>query len=80
MKSLAYLLALSLLFGFGSMALAHKDHDHAAESGQKAASAKTYTCPMHPEVREDKPGECPECGMKLEPATEEATTEEIKQQ
>ena len=25
----------------------------------------TYTCPMHPEVRQDKPGMCPECGMAL---------------
>jgi len=27
---------------------------------------KTYTCPMHPEVKEDKPGVCPKCGMQLE--------------
>ncbi len=26
-----------------------------------------YTCPMHPEVRQDKPGSCPKCGMALEP-------------
>ena len=26
-----------------------------------------YTCPMHPEVRQNKPGNCPKCGMKLEP-------------
>ena len=25
-----------------------------------------YTCPMHPEVRQDKPGDCPKCGMPLE--------------
>jgi hypothetical protein len=24
-----------------------------------------YQCPMHPEVRSDKPGRCPVCGMKL---------------
>jgi hypothetical protein len=24
-----------------------------------------YTCPMHPEVIKDKPGNCPKCGMKL---------------
>ncbi|MEJ0003076.1 MAG: copper-translocating P-type ATPase [Pararobbsia sp.] len=27
----------------------------------------TYTCPMHPEIREDHPGNCPKCGMALEP-------------
>jgi len=32
-----------------------------------SANAVTYTCPMHPEVREPGPGECPKCGMALEP-------------
>lgn len=27
----------------------------------------TYTCPMHPEVRQQAPGACPKCGMTLEP-------------
>lgn len=26
-----------------------------------------YTCPMHPEVRQNGPGSCPKCGMALEP-------------
>ncbi len=25
-----------------------------------------YTCPMHPEVQEERPGTCPKCGMALE--------------
>src|SRR5437870_4532174 len=29
----------------------------------------TYTCPMHPEIEQDHPGECPKCGMTLEPKT-----------
>jgi Cu+-exporting ATPase len=29
----------------------------------------TYTCPMHPEVRQDRPGACPKCGMALEPVS-----------
>ena len=24
-----------------------------------------YTCPMHPEIIQDKPGNCPKCGMNL---------------
>lgn len=32
-----------------------------------AASGIIYTCPMHPEVRQDHEGVCPKCGMTLEP-------------
>src|SRR3989338_6952052 len=33
-----------------------------------ASSTKViYICPMHPEIRQDKPGDCPKCGMHLEP-------------
>ena len=30
-------------------------------------SGAMYTCPMHPEIRQDHPGVCPKCGMALEP-------------
>lgn len=29
----------------------------------------TYTCPMHPDVKRGKPGNCPKCGMKLQPVS-----------
>lgn len=32
-----------------------------------APEGTIYTCPMHPEVRQDHPGSCPICGMALEP-------------
>ncbi|AOW15563.1 copper-transporting ATPase [Hydrogenophaga crassostreae] len=31
------------------------------------AAGAIYTCPMHPEIRQDHPGSCPKCGMTLEP-------------
>jgi Cu+-exporting ATPase len=34
---------------------------------QTAATKGEYTCPMHPEVRQQGPGVCPKCGMTLEP-------------
>ena len=33
-----------------------------------------WTCPMHPDVRQDHPGACPICGMALEPETVTADT------
>lgn len=35
-----------------------------------------YTCPMHPEIRQDHPGSCPLCGMALEPMLPLDTEEE----
>ena len=40
--------------------------DSAAPPAQ-AQGAASYVCPMHPEVRADRPGSCPKCGMALEP-------------
>ncbi|MEW5895090.1 MAG: heavy metal translocating P-type ATPase [Candidatus Omnitrophota bacterium] len=34
---------------------------------EKALKGKKYTCPMHPEIISEKPGDCPKCGMSLEP-------------
>lgn len=31
--------------------------------GDKKEAGKIYTCSRHPEVRSDKPGKCPKCGM-----------------
>jgi hypothetical protein len=52
----------------------HNQHDHppsvaAATSGAAGEQEKKqkYTCPMHPEVVTDHPGNCPKCGMKLVP-------------
>jgi Cu+-exporting ATPase len=49
-----------------------------AEAATKpAAEAGTiYTCPMHPEIRRDHPGNCPKCGMALEPVMPSLDEEE----
>jgi len=52
---------------------AHQDHrhDHDAVPARKpdtdVAAGTIYTCPMHPQVRQLGPGNCPICGMALEP-------------
>ncbi|RKF35751.1 heavy metal translocating P-type ATPase [Paraburkholderia fungorum] len=36
-------------------------------SGAAGDAVGSYTCPMHPEIRQPGPGTCPKCGMALEP-------------
>ncbi|MEQ1521730.1 MAG: heavy metal translocating P-type ATPase [Aestuariivirga sp.] len=38
-----------------------------AKPAEPVAAGTIYTCPMHPEIRQDGPGSCPICGMALEP-------------
>ncbi len=47
-----------------SLADAGEDHDH--------DGATVYTCPMHPQIRQNGPGKCPICAMKLVPAAGKA--------
>ena len=42
-------------------------HGAAAVSTEPPPAGTVYTCPMHPEIRQPTPGNCPICGMGLEP-------------
>ena len=57
---------------------AHHDHHHAPATAKPAPKGDQgqveYTCPMHPQVRQMGPGNCPICGMALEPVV--ATADE----
>ena len=48
---------------FKSAPETHTDHDHEHET----AEGTTYTCSMHPQIRQNEPGDCPLCGMDLIP-------------
>lgn len=45
----------------------HHHHDATPPSAESAPSQAVYTCPMHPQIRHVGPGNCPICGMTLEP-------------
>ena len=49
---------------FLSTPISESTHQPEPEAAQPGT---TYTCPMHPEVQQDHPGNCPKCGMTLEP-------------
>ncbi|HCD33365.1 MAG TPA: hypothetical protein DER01_13225 [Phycisphaerales bacterium] len=45
----------------------HHEHKHEEHAPQATSANAIYTCPMHPEVEQVGPGQCPKCGMALEP-------------
>lgn len=46
-------------------------HSEDNSNGHVHNNEAIYTCPMHPEIRQNKPGNCPICGMKLVLVTDE---------
>ncbi len=58
----------------------HCNSSHETSSIDKDADPKAiYTCPMHPDVRQLGPGNCPKCGMALEPLiADDSENEELK--
>src|SRR5512143_1969717 len=58
---------------FCSTACLHKFQAAPQNYAPPAAQSAVYTCPMHPEIRQNAPGTCPKCGMALEPVTPPAS-------
>jgi len=49
--------AIALVFGFAGLGT--------TSCNKSESAASKYTCPMHPEVVADKPGNCSKCNMAL---------------
>ena len=61
MKQLIFILTVFLLFA--AAGCKNKKDPHATHKTETVKDL--YTCPMHPEIIRDKPGNCPICGMQL---------------
>ena len=63
-----YMVAVLLIVALGGyMVLHYYPHRHDGKTENKIL----YTCPMHPQIIQDTPGDCPICGMKLVPLVKE---------
>lgn len=74
-KFLTVILAL-IVSGTLAVAQSKTESDKKQPSSTKTEMRKDstyYTCPMHSEVKMDKPGKCPKCGMTLEKKTMKMT-------
>jgi len=77
-KHIAAIIASTLVLSVTHTVIGQHSHgEHPPSAGtatSRAASEQEkkqkYTCPMHPEVITDQPGNCPKCGMKLVPIKE----------
>ncbi|WP_372635116.1 efflux RND transporter periplasmic adaptor subunit [Fodinibius sp.] len=78
------LLLAGLLLGwifFGSSGEeAGKMEQHIEETHTDEEGEIVYTCSMHPQVRQNEPGDCPICGMELIPVDEEEGHQEEERQ
>lgn len=64
-----WILALVLMLGIGlGLGLVLGRHEHAPTQAVATSAPKSmYQCPMHPQIIQDHPGNCPICGMALVP-------------
>ena len=77
-KHIAAIIASALVLSVTHTVIAqhsHREHPPSAGTATSGAASEQekmqkYTCPMHPEVITDHPGNCPKCGMKLVPLKE----------
>jgi len=61
----AIVLAISTSAKVGAIDLNRPHGEQEHEHEQEKDNRQKYTCPMHPEIIMDHPGNCPKCGMKL---------------
>ena len=69
-----FALAIGLLLGwFLFNKTGQPEQDHTVHSSDKSET-EIWTCSMHPQIRQNEPGDCPICGMDLIPASQSGSS------
>jgi RND family efflux transporter MFP subunit len=67
-RKTSLIIAIVLLaLGAGTLAVWKTTHHRAADRANTSSTKQLWTCGMHPQIIQDHPGNCPICGMKLQP-------------
>lgn len=61
------ILIVGLFLGWAIFGNNPHSHSEAEEHAHEDAAGQVWTCSMHPQIKMDKPGKCPICGMDLIP-------------
>ncbi|WP_036678938.1 heavy metal-binding domain-containing protein [Daejeonella oryzae] len=75
MKSFLIVFFATISILFFACTSSEKKTNTSADSNAVQTAGLTYTCPMHPEVISNKPGQCPQCNMDLVEKKAEASTD-----
>lgn len=62
-------LVTGILIGYFISKSANKQNNTSIHQHTSSSAHQTWTCSMHPQIREDEPGQCPICGMDLIPVS-----------
>jgi len=63
MKKISIIIVLAII---ASLSFSCKSKTTSTTTESSSTEKKVvYTCSMHPEIKSDKPGQCPKCGMTL---------------
>ena len=67
-RKTAFVIVIALLvLGAGGLAIWNNTRHRAAGTANASTNKQLWTCGMHPQIIQDHPGNCPICGMKLQP-------------
>ncbi len=72
-----FALAIGLLLGWLLFKNSTQPVQELSELSSNQAESEIWTCSMHPQIRQNEPGDCPICGMDLIPASQANSDNEI---